>query len=81
VRLHASASPDALTLSVFNDGGHIEPHEMPYLFEPFATGRESGHGLGLWIVYQITRQLGGEIAVESEPEATTFTIEIPYDPS
>ena len=54
---------------------------MAYLFEPFATGRETGHGLGLWIVYQITRQLNGEIAVESEPDATTFTIEIPYGKS
>jgi signal transduction histidine kinase len=81
VRLDAHTSPQGVTLAVFNDGAHIEQQDMPYLFEPFATGRETGHGLGLWIVYQITRQLDGEIAVESEPDATTFTIEIPYGKS
>lgn len=81
VRLDAHTSPQGLMIAVFNDGAHIEQQDMPYLFEPFATGRETGHGLGLWIVYQITRQLDGEIAVESEPDATTFTIEIPYGKS
>ncbi|MCK0513002.1 sensor histidine kinase [Aromatoleum buckelii] len=81
VRLNAYTSPQQLMLAVFNDGAHIEQRDMAYLFEPFATGRETGHGLGLWIVYQITRQLNGEIAVESEPGATTFTIEIPYGKS
>lgn len=81
VRLNAYALPQGLALEVFNDGAHIEQHEMAYLFEPFLTGRETGHGLGLWIVYQIIRQLNGEIAVESGPGCTTFTIEIPYGKS
>jgi signal transduction histidine kinase len=81
VRLNVHGTPRGLTVSVFNDGVHIEQEAMPYLFEPFSTGRETGHGLGLWIVYQITRQLNGEIAVESEPGCTTFTIEIPYGKS
>jgi signal transduction histidine kinase len=81
VRLNAYASTKGLTLAIFNDGAHIEQEEMAYLFEPFSTGRETGHGLGLWIVYQITRQLNGEIRVESEPGCTTFTIEIPYGES
>lgn len=50
----------------------------PYLFEPFASGREKGNGLGLWIVYQIVQQLEGGIFVESEPGCTTFSIEIHY---
>ncbi|BAL26932.1 sensor histidine kinase [Azoarcus sp. KH32C] len=78
VRLSARAADELLVLAVFNDGQHI-PHEaLPYLFEPFTTHGEKGHGLGLWIVYQIVQQLDGTISVESEPGATTFTIEIPY---
>ncbi|MCC4115727.1 HAMP domain-containing protein [Aromatoleum toluclasticum] len=78
VRLRAQATDDRLVLAVFNDGLHIPHEELPYLFEPFTTHNEAGHGLGLWIVYQIVQQLNGEISVESEPGSTTFTIEIPY---
>ena len=34
-------------------------------------------GAGL-LVYQITKQLGGDISVESEPGLTTVSIEIPH---
>lgn len=78
VRLTASAADGKLTLAVCNDGRHIPEERMAYLFEPFATGSEKGHGLGLWIVYQIVRQLNGGLSVESEPGCTTFSVEIPY---
>lgn len=81
VRLYAQAADGLLTLAVHNDGRHIPPEEMAYLFEPFVGSSQHGHGLGLWIVYQIVQQLNGSIAVDSEPGATTFTIEIPYDRS
>ncbi|HJV24459.1 MAG TPA: HAMP domain-containing sensor histidine kinase [Aromatoleum sp.] len=78
VRLHAHTTDDSLTLAVFNDGRHIPAEELPYLFEPFTTHSGKGHGLGLWIVYQIVQQLDGEISVDSAPDSTTFTIEVPY---
>lgn len=81
VRLTARTADRKLVLAVCNDGRHIPQEEMIYLFEPFATRTEDGHGLGLWMVYQITRQLNGEISVESEPGCTTFTVEIPYGES
>jgi signal transduction histidine kinase len=81
VRLNARAIPGKLHVAVFNDGHHIPPEQLAYLFEPFITGSGKGHGLGLWIVYQIVQQLGGDLSVESEPGSTTFSIEIPYDES
>ena len=50
---------------------------MSYLFEPFTTTREGGCGLGLWVIYQITQQLNGNIAVESEPGDTRFKVTLP----
>jgi len=38
---------------------------------------ESGHGLGLWVIYQIVHQLGGNITVQSDPEETRFTVQLP----
>lgn len=78
VRLSAGCTGGVMTMAVCNDGEHIPEDRMAYLFEPFAAGNPQGHGLGLWIVYQIVQQLSGAISVESEPGCTTFTIEIPY---
>lgn len=79
VQLGAAATEGKLRLTVCNDGQHIPDDKLAYLFEPFASGREKGHGLGLWIVYQIVQQLNGGLSVESEPGGcTTFSIEIPY---
>lgn len=67
----------SLTLVVKNDGGHIAEEDMPYLFEPFSRLSRNGHGLGLWITYQIMRQLNGGILVESEPGETRFSVTLP----
>lgn len=78
VRLAIRAAEGMLRITVSNDGEHIPEEQMAYLFEPFATGRKQGHGLGLWVVYQIVRQLNGGLTVDSEPGCTSFHIEIPY---
>jgi len=79
VQLTVAAKDGKLRLAVCNDGEHIPDEQLAYLFEPFASGREKGHGLGLWIVYQIVQQLNGGLSVESEPGGcTTFSLEIRY---
>lgn len=67
----------ALRLQVRNDGDYIPQERMEHLFEPFSSQREDGHGLGLWVTYQIVHQLGGEIVAESVPEETRFTVTLP----
>lgn len=78
VRLVVDLGEKQLHLAVTNDGDYIPQERMDTLFEPFASTSERGHGLGLWIVYQIVQQLGGEIEVESLPGYTIFKVEIPY---
>ncbi len=73
------AEDGLLVLRVENDGRHISEERMPYLFEPFASHEEGGHGLGLWVTYQIVRQLRGEIAVESAPGGTRFNVRLPCE--
>ncbi len=67
----------SLSLLVKNNGTTIPAEVMPHLFEPFAHQSESGHGLGLWVTYQIVQQLKGEISVQSAPGETRFTVELP----
>ena len=77
VRCHIYRDSANLVLLVQNGGKHIAPDQMSYLFEPFTTTRDGGCGLGLWVIYQITQQLNGNIAVESEPGDTRFKVTLP----
>jgi signal transduction histidine kinase len=77
VYCHIFLSGNNLMLTVRNDGKHISTEQMSYLFEPFSSGREGGHGLGLWMTYQIVAQLGGVIGMQSQPGETEFTVTLP----
>jgi two-component system, NtrC family, sensor kinase len=66
-----------LRIAVTNDGQHIPADKLHLLFEPFSLLSREGHGLGLWVTYQIVQQLGGTIRVESEPGRTQFIVELP----
>jgi two-component system NtrC family sensor kinase len=77
VYCHTYRTSGSLCLLVKNDGGHIPAGKLHYLFEPFSLLSEDGHGLGLWVTYQIVQQLGGDIGVRSEPGETQFTVSLP----
>lgn len=66
-----------LAFTVANDGAYIPQERMEVLFEPFAAGKESGHGLGLWVTWQLVNQLGGTITAQSEPGNTSFSVSLP----
>ncbi|ODU86950.1 MAG: hypothetical protein BGO61_05645 [Thiobacillus sp. 65-69] len=79
-QLSLSAEPDAqeLVLRVDNDGPAIPARRREHLFEPFFSEGE-GHGLGLWVTYQLVQQLQGKIVADSEPGHTRFTVTLPLD--
>jgi signal transduction histidine kinase len=69
-----------LHLSVFNDGPHIPTQDQNGIFLAFQQlhRRESGGGLGLFIVERIVHAMGGVIGVESSPErGNRFSLTIP----
>jgi PAS domain S-box-containing protein len=72
-----------LVLTVHNEGKPIAPELLPHIFEPFrsgerAGGRDSGMGLGLFIVREITRAHGGEASASSSAaQGTTITVRLP----
>jgi signal transduction histidine kinase/ligand-binding sensor domain-containing protein/CheY-like chemotaxis protein len=68
-----------LRLFVRDSGAGMTPEVLQRAFEPFFTTRVGrGTGLGLATVYGITKQLGGEVEVESEPgRGTCFTFHFP----
>ncbi|MDP1634114.1 MAG: HAMP domain-containing sensor histidine kinase, partial [Gallionellaceae bacterium] len=66
-----------LFITAENNGRHISPERLDHLFEPFAHETLDGHGLGLWVTYQIVEQMGGRIEVESRPGETRFNVKLP----
>ena len=73
---------DSVTLTVHNGGPPIPSELLPFVFEPFARGREEGAshriGLGLFIARALVSAHGGRIDVSSSNDAgTTFAVELP----
>jgi signal transduction histidine kinase len=68
-------------VSVEDHGPGIAASEQPHVFERAwrgSNGSGRGHGLGLWIVKQLTESLGGTITLESAPGwGTRFTVKLP----
>ncbi|MBW1682997.1 MAG: HDOD domain-containing protein [Deltaproteobacteria bacterium] len=62
-----------------DDGPGIPEEVKSKLFEPFVTSKGAGHsGLGLSIVHNLVKKMGGAVVCESEEgKGTRFRIEIP----
>jgi two-component system OmpR family sensor kinase len=78
---------DAVEIAVSDTGPGIPPEELPHVFDRLyrghaaRTGAPPGAGLGLSIAASLTRAMGGDIAVRSEPgEGSTFTVRLPAPP-
>lgn len=74
---------DAAVLTVSDDGPGIPDSLAPEVFGRFVRGdlsrsrREGSTGLGLAIVAAVVRAHGGEIALDSAPGRTVFTVRLP----
>jgi signal transduction histidine kinase len=87
VRLEAEVTDSELVLRVRDTGPGIPADKLGEIFEPFRqledprTRREGGTGIGLSIVKNLTRLMGGEVGVSSRPGAgSTFTVRLPLLP-
>jgi len=64
----------AVLFATENAGPQIPPEIAERLFEPFVSEGEGGTGLGLALVAQRVRELGGTIEVVNEPERIVFRV-------
>jgi signal transduction histidine kinase len=69
-------------LVVTDNGPGVPPADRDKLFMPYYSTKGRGSGLGLAIVRRIIVEHGGGIEVgAAQPSGTTFTIELPCQPS
>ncbi|MBL0060136.1 MAG: PAS domain S-box protein [bacterium] len=76
----SEASNDKVLLHVTDTGRGISPQIIATLFQPFATYREKGGGLGmgLYMSRNLMQQHGGDLRAESPPgSGATFTLILP----
>jgi len=69
--------PGRLSIVVCNDGAQLTDDQLAHLFEPFNSGREGGHGLGLWVTWQIVTQLNGRIVAGNHAGEVRFSVCLP----
>ena len=67
----------AVRVRLTNLGPNIPDEVLARMFEPFFSTKGNGTGLGLPIVKRLLDAHGGEVAVESGPELTAFTLTLP----
>lgn len=81
ITVSAEQEGGRVRIAVEDTGCGIAPEELPHIFERFYVGeknRESGTGLGLYIVRSIVTEMGGTIDVCSAAgEGTKFVMEFP----
>lgn len=72
-------NPRGVELSVTDNGMGIPPDMRPKLFQPFATSKSSGFGLGLAICSDILASLGATISADPDApgRGATFRIVFP----
>jgi two-component system NtrC family sensor kinase len=75
-----AAAATGIVIEVSDSGAGMSAETLRHVFEPFFTTKPAGvgTGLGLSVSYGIVRAHGGDILVESAPDAgTTFRIVFP----
>lgn len=78
LEIRLSADDRDLSIAFKDTGTGIADDDFHRLFEPFHTGKATGHGLGLTIVQRIVQDHGGRLEVSSKQgEGTCFRIVIP----
>jgi C4-dicarboxylate-specific signal transduction histidine kinase len=66
-----------IELRLENNGLGIRPEQRAALFEPLATSKVQGLGLGLAIARTLARSMAGDLTLAEPSQATSFTLSLP----
>lgn len=79
LRITARGDDDYVYLSFADTGVGISQEDLSKIFQPYHTTKSSGHGLGMMICRRIMRDHGGQIGIDSLPDAgAVVTLQFPH---
>ena len=79
VRVRRTREGGEGVLTVEDNAGGVEPDLEPRLWEPFATARAKGMGLGLPMARAAVEAHGGSLAYTRLPDGRRFTLRLPLE--
>jgi two-component system nitrogen regulation sensor histidine kinase GlnL len=75
ITVAAGTSTGRVSIAVSDDGAGLREEDIDRAFDPFFTTKKGGTGLGLPICRKIIEDHGGQVVLQSSPEAgTTVTV-------
>ena len=75
-----SVDDDAVKLGFADTGKGVNMQELSMMFEPFASFKKGGNGLGMMIIERVIRAHGAELLLDTAPEkGMTLTISFPRE--
>ncbi len=75
IAIQLSQEPQAVKISVSDNGPGIPEENVQRVFDPYFTTKSESMGVGLALVRDLCRQAGGRVAVQSAPgRGATFTV-------
>ena len=72
---------EQVTIRVKDNGAGVPEAMRDKLFEPFASTKGEGLGLGLFLARDLTRQMGGSIELEEVEQGASFRLNFPIKPA
>ena len=82
IRIGASRANGTVAVKISDNGVGIPEDRKRHLFEPFATTKPNGQGLGLFAAKHIMEMHYGTVEVESsERKGTSVIVRLPVAPS
>ena len=76
------AEDGILTMGVTDNGPGMSEDTLENIFNPFFTTKDTGTGLGLYIVSSELEKVNGQItATSKQGEGTIFTVTLPLEQS
>lgn len=81
IAIYCSKDEDSVSIHIRDYGGGIPDEDMPFIFDKFYRGKnsgsEQGSGLGLYIVKYLTEQMKGKILLHNHKDGLEAIITLP----
>lgn len=79
IRIRTALSSHWVEIYIYNNGEPIPEQIRDHIFEPLVSTKGKGHeGLGLSIVYNLAREMGGSVRLADSPsKETCFVLQLP----